>query len=134
MVGRAKPWPEPVTRAFSPRPGKICSRMEGERECEVNANVKDWKRWGSNSDEMYPTDIRRMAKLTPNATSAICPCERPSYLLAATPYLSAHTRLQLDYNTFELVGCGRGFHGCRWRRRGTRANGADLKRLAAQPP
>jgi proline iminopeptidase len=52
----------------------------------MSCPFKDWERWhrlkeikvraltiGSNHDEMDPADMRKMATLMPNATSAICP-------------------------------------------------------------
>ena len=60
--------------------------MQGKSEFEVTGNLKDWERWdrlheikvkaltiGATHDEMDPADMRRMATLMPNATSAICP-------------------------------------------------------------
>jgi proline iminopeptidase len=86
MICRLKPWPEPVTRAFRLGNEKIYNQMQGKSEFEVTGNLKDWERWhrlkeikvralaiGSNHDEMDPADMRKMATLMPNATSAICP-------------------------------------------------------------
>jgi proline iminopeptidase len=86
MVCRLKPWPEPVTRAFRLANEKIYTQMQGKSEFEVTGNLKDWERWdrlneikvkaltiGSKYDEMDPDDMRKMATLMPNATSAICP-------------------------------------------------------------
>ena len=86
MVCRLKPWPEPVTRAFRVGNEKISNQMWGKSEFEVTGNLKDWERWdrlheikvktltiGSNHDGMDPADMRKMATLMPNATSAICP-------------------------------------------------------------
>ena len=86
MVCRLKPWPEPVSRAFRLANDKIYNQMQGQSEFEVTGNLKDWERWdrlheikvkaltiGSQHDEMDPADMRKMATLMPNATSAICP-------------------------------------------------------------
>jgi proline iminopeptidase len=86
MVCRLTPWPEPVTRAFRKANDKIYNQMQGKSEFEVTGNLKDWERWdrlheikvkaltiGSTYDEMDPADMRRMATLMANATSAICP-------------------------------------------------------------
>jgi proline iminopeptidase len=86
MICRLKPWPEPVTRAFRLANEKIYNQMQGKSEFEVTGNLKDWERWdrlheikvktltvGSTYDEMDPDDMRKMAKLMPNAACAICP-------------------------------------------------------------
>jgi proline iminopeptidase len=86
MICRLKPWPEPLTRAFRLGNEKIYNQMQGKSEFEVTGNLKDWERWdrlheikvkaltiGSNHDEMDPADMRKMATLMQNATSAICP-------------------------------------------------------------
>jgi proline iminopeptidase len=86
MTCRLKPWPEPVTRAFRVANEKISNQMWGKSAFEVTGNLKDWERWdrlheikvktltiGSNHDGMDPADMRKMATLMPNATSAICP-------------------------------------------------------------
>jgi proline iminopeptidase len=86
MICRLTPWPEPVSRAFRHANDKIYNQMQGKSEFEVTGNLKDWERWdrlheikvkaltiGSTHDEMDPADMRRMATLMPNATSAICP-------------------------------------------------------------
>ncbi len=86
MVCRLKPWPEPLTRVFRLANEKIYGQMQGKSEFEMTGNLKDWDRWdrlheikvktlaiGSEHDEMDPTDIRKMATLIPNASSAICP-------------------------------------------------------------
>ena len=85
MLCRLKPWPEPVSRAFRHGNEKIYNQMQGKSEFEVTGNLKNWERWdrlheikvkaltiGSTYDEMDPADIRKMATLMPNATSAIC--------------------------------------------------------------
>ena len=84
--GRLKPWPEPVSRAFRLGNEKIFNQMQGRSEFEVTGHLKDRERWdrlheikvkaltiGATYDEMDPADMRRMATLMPNATSAICP-------------------------------------------------------------
>src|SRR5580704_9653130 len=86
MICRLTPWPEPVSRAFRLANDKIYNQMQGKSEFEVTGNLKDWERWdrlheikvktltmGSTHDEMDPDDMRKMATLMPNATSAICP-------------------------------------------------------------
>lgn len=86
MICRVKPWPEPVTRAFGKANEKIYNQMQGKSEFEVTGNLKTWERWdrlheikvkaltiGAAHDEMDPDDMRRMAKLMPNATNAFCP-------------------------------------------------------------
>jgi proline iminopeptidase len=83
---RLKPWPEPVTRAFRDANLTIYNYMQGKSEFVVTGTFKDWERWsdlhritvktltlGAEHDTMDPEDIRKMAKLMPNATSAICP-------------------------------------------------------------
>lgn len=86
MICRTQPWPEPVTRAFRLANMKIYNQMQGKSELEVTGNLKDWERWdrlheirvrtltmGATYDEMDPADMVRMAKMMPNAVSAICP-------------------------------------------------------------
>ena len=86
MICRLNPWPEPVTRAFRLANMKIYNQMQGQSEFEVTGNLKDWERWdrlheirvrtltmGAPFDEMDPEDMIKMAKMMPNATSAICP-------------------------------------------------------------
>jgi proline iminopeptidase len=86
MICRLHPWPEPLSRAFRLGNEKIYNQMQGKSEFEVSGNLKDWERWdrlheikvraltiGATHDEMDPADIRKMAALMPNATSAICP-------------------------------------------------------------
>jgi proline iminopeptidase len=86
MLCRLDPWPEPVMRAFRIGNQKIYNQMQGKSEFEVTGNLKDWERWdrlheikvktltiGAAHDEMDPDDIVKMAKLMPNAKSAICP-------------------------------------------------------------
>jgi proline iminopeptidase len=86
MLCRTDPWPEPVTRAFRLANEKIYNQMQGKSEFEVTGSLKDWERWdrlheikvktltmGAEHDEMDPDDIRKMATMMPNATSAICP-------------------------------------------------------------
>jgi proline iminopeptidase len=86
MICRTKPWPEPVTRAFRHSNQTIYNLMQGKSEFLVTGNLKDWERWdrlheiktkaltiGARYDEMDPEDMKKMAKLMPNATSFICP-------------------------------------------------------------
>ena len=86
MICRLHPWPEPVTRAFRLSNQKIYNQMQGKSEFEVTGNLRDWERWdrlheikvkaltmGAAYDEMDPDDMRKMARLMPNATCAICP-------------------------------------------------------------
>jgi proline iminopeptidase len=86
MLCRLQPWPEPLTRTIRLGNEKIYNQMQGKSEFEVTGNLKDWERWdrlheikvktltiGSNHDEMDPADMRKMATMIPNATSAICP-------------------------------------------------------------
>jgi proline iminopeptidase len=86
MICRLKPWPEPVTRIFRLGNDKIYNQMQGKSEFEVTGNLKDWERWdrlkeikvktltiGASHDEMDPDDMRKIATLMQNATSAICP-------------------------------------------------------------
>jgi proline iminopeptidase len=85
-ICRCKPWPEPVTRAFRDANLAIYNHMQGKSEFVVTGTFKDWERWddlhtitvktltlGAENDTMDPEDIRKMATLMPNATSAICP-------------------------------------------------------------
>jgi len=85
-ICRCKPWPEPVTRAFRDANLAIYNYMQGKSEFVVTGTFKDWERWddlhritvktltlGAENDTMDPEDIRKMATLMPNATSAICP-------------------------------------------------------------
>jgi proline iminopeptidase len=86
MICRTHPWPEPLTRAFRLANLKIYNQMQGKSEFVVTGNMKDWERWdrlheikvrtltiGAHYDEMDPEDMKKMATLMPNATSAICP-------------------------------------------------------------
>lgn len=86
MICRLHPWPEPVTRSVRLANQTIYNQMQGKSEFEVTGSLKDWERWdrlpeikvkaltiGANYDEMDPADMRRMATLMSNATSAICP-------------------------------------------------------------
>ncbi len=86
MLCRLSPWPEPLSRAFRLGNQKIYNQMQGKSEFEVTGNLKDWERWdrlheirvrtltiGAKYDEMDPDDMVKMAKMMPNAASAICP-------------------------------------------------------------
>ncbi len=85
-ICRCKPWPESVVRAFRDANLAIYNHMQGKSEFVVTGTFKDWERWdslhkitvrtltlGAAHDTMDPEDIKRMATLMPNATSAICP-------------------------------------------------------------
>ncbi len=85
MICRVLPWPEPVSRAIRLANEKIYNQMQGKSEFEVTGNLKDWERWdrlheikvrtltiGSTYDEMDPEDMKKMAKLIPNATNLTC--------------------------------------------------------------
>jgi proline iminopeptidase len=86
IICRLNPWPEPLSRAFRLGNEKISNQMWGKSESEVTGNLKDWERWdrlheikvraltiGATHDGMDPEDMKKMATLMPNATSAICP-------------------------------------------------------------
>jgi proline iminopeptidase len=86
MFCRLNPWPEPLSRAFRLGNEKISNQMWGKSESEVTGNLKDWERWdrlheikvrtltiGARYDGMDPEDMKKIATLMPNATSAICP-------------------------------------------------------------
>jgi proline iminopeptidase len=85
MICRVLPWPEPVSRAIRLANEKIYNQMQGKSEFEVTGNLKDWERWdrlheikvrtltiGATYDEMDPEDMKKMAKLMPNATNLTC--------------------------------------------------------------
>lgn len=85
MICRIQPWPEPVARAFRHANEKIYNQMQGKSEFLVTGNLKDWERWdrlheikvktltiGAQYDEMDPEDMKKMATLMANASSAIC--------------------------------------------------------------
>ena len=85
-ICRCKPWPESVVRAFRDANLAIYNHMQGKSEFVVTGTFKDWERWddlhkitvktltlGAGNDTMDPEDIKKMASLMPNATSAICP-------------------------------------------------------------
>lgn len=85
MLCRTKPWPEPVTRAFKHANQAIYEGMQGKSEFLVTGNLKGWEFWdrlheikvktltiGARYDEMDPEDMKKMATLIPNASSAIC--------------------------------------------------------------
>jgi proline iminopeptidase len=86
MICRLKPWPEPVTRAFSRANTTIYNFMQGKSEFLVTGNLKEWERWdrlheikvkaltvGAQYDEMDPDDMKKMAGLMQNASYALCP-------------------------------------------------------------
>jgi proline iminopeptidase len=85
-ICRCKPWPEPVTRAFRDANLQVYNTMQGKSEFVVTGKFKGWERWdslpaikvktltiGAAYDTMDPEDLKKMAALMPNATSAICP-------------------------------------------------------------
>jgi proline iminopeptidase len=85
-ICRSKPWPEPVMRAFRDANLQVYNTMQGKSEFVVTGTFKDWERWdslheikvktltiGAEHDTMDPEDLKKMAALMPNATSAICP-------------------------------------------------------------
>jgi proline iminopeptidase len=85
MICRVLPWPEPVSRAIRLANEKIYNQMQGKSEFEVTGNLKDWERWdrlheikvraltiGATYDEMDPEDMKKMAKLMPNAINLTC--------------------------------------------------------------
>lgn len=82
---RLNPLPEPVERTFKHFFAPVYNTMQGPNEFVITGNFKDWDRWadlpriktptlvmGGKFDEMNPADIRREAKLIPNARLAIC--------------------------------------------------------------
>ncbi len=86
MICRIQPWPEPVDRTFRLLNQTIYNQMQGKSEFLMTGNLKGWERWdrlheikvraltiGATHDEMDPKDMKKMATLMPNATSAICP-------------------------------------------------------------
>jgi proline iminopeptidase len=85
MLCRTKPWPDAVNRSFRHMNELIYTQMQGRSEFAVTGNLKGWDRWnrlseirtrtltiGATFDEMDPADMKRMARMMPNATSAIC--------------------------------------------------------------
>jgi proline iminopeptidase len=86
IICRLDLWPDALMRSFKHLNKAIYVQMQGPSEFEVSGNLKDWSVWdrlkdirtrtlllGARHDTMDPEDIRRMATLMPNATSAICP-------------------------------------------------------------
>lgn len=86
VICRLDPWPDALMRSFKHLNKAIYVQMQGPSEFEVSGNLKDWERWdqlkdirtrtlllGAQHDTMDPEDIRRMARLMPNAKAAICP-------------------------------------------------------------
>jgi proline iminopeptidase len=91
VICRTAPWPDAVDRTFRHANLKIYNQMQGKSEFLVTGNMKDWERWdrlheikvraltiGSTYDEMDPEDMRKMARLMPNARAVIC--EQGSHL------------------------------------------------------
>lgn len=85
VICRVKPWPEPVTRNFKRFNVKIYNQMGGKSEFDVSGSLKNWDRWdslhqikvktltiGATYDEMDPEDMKKMARIMPNASSVIC--------------------------------------------------------------
>ena len=85
-ICRAKPWPEPVTRAFRDANLDIYNEMQGKSEFVVTGNFKDWERWndlhrisvptltiGAAHDTMDPADLAKMATLVQQGTHLFCP-------------------------------------------------------------
>ena len=85
VICRVKPWPKPVTRNFRKFNAKIYNQMAGKSEFDVSGTIKDWDRWsqlheikvkaltiGATYDEMDPEDMKKMARMMPNAASVIC--------------------------------------------------------------
>jgi proline iminopeptidase len=86
MLCRLKPWPESLNRSERHANIAVYNQMQGKSEFLVTGNMKDWERWdrlreikvrtltiGARYDEMDPEDMRRMARLMPNAVNAYCP-------------------------------------------------------------
>lgn len=85
VICRVKPWPEPVTRNFRRFNAKIYNQMSGKSEFDVSGTLKSWDRWdslheikvrtltiGAKYDEMDPEEMKKIARMMPNATSFIC--------------------------------------------------------------
>jgi len=85
MLCRISPWPNALERAFAHVNEQVYHQMQGKSEFLVTGNLKGWERWdrlheikvrtltiGAKYDEMDPEDMKKMAKLMPNAKSAIC--------------------------------------------------------------
>jgi proline iminopeptidase len=85
VICRTTPWPDAVDRTFRHANPKIYNQMQGKSEFLVTGNLKDWERWdrlhdikvrtltiGARHDEMNPDDMRKMARLMPNARAVIC--------------------------------------------------------------
>ena len=85
MLCRISPWPNALERAFQHVNEQVYHQMQGKSEFLVTGNLKDWERWdrlheitvraltiGAKYDEMDPEDMKKMARLMPNARSAIC--------------------------------------------------------------
>jgi proline iminopeptidase len=86
MLCRTNPWPEPFTRTLKRANFAIYTQMFGPNEFVITGNQQGWDRWGvlnqirtkaltigAKWDEMDPEDMKKMAKLMPNARSVICP-------------------------------------------------------------
>ncbi|SEK35003.1 proline iminopeptidase [Roseateles sp. YR242] len=86
VICRLDPWPDALMRSFKHLNKSIYVQMQGPSEFQVSGSLKDWERWdrlheirtrtlilGATHDTMDPEDIKRMARLMPNAQAAICP-------------------------------------------------------------
>lgn len=83
-ICRLNPWPEPLLRSFGHLNERVYNSMQGPNELVITGSYKNWERWrdlpkirtraltmGARYDEMNPDDMRRMAKLMPNAQAWI---------------------------------------------------------------
>jgi proline iminopeptidase len=83
-ICRLNPWPEPLLRSFGHLNERVYNSMQGPNELVITGSYKKWERWrdlpkirtraltmGARYDEMNPDDMRRMAKLMPNAQAWI---------------------------------------------------------------
>jgi proline iminopeptidase len=83
-ICRVNPWPEPLLRCFGHLNERVYNSMQGPNELVITGSYKNWERWndlpkiraraltmGARYDEMNPDDMRRMAKLMPNAQAWI---------------------------------------------------------------
>ncbi|HEY3596151.1 MAG TPA: proline iminopeptidase-family hydrolase [Paraburkholderia sp.] len=85
MFCRIKPWPDAVNRSLRHMNDRIHAQMQGKSEFAVTGNLKGWDRWnrlreietrtltiGATFDKIDPADVKKMARLMPNARSVIC--------------------------------------------------------------
>lgn len=81
---RLDPWPEPVMRSLRKFNTKIYNLMQGPNEFVISGNFRNWDRWkdlekinvptlviGGRHGTMSPDDLRKMAKMIPNARVVI---------------------------------------------------------------